>query len=69
MKVTVEPWKSNGDTLHFGNVDMDGNPIDFFPTTEGYLYYIFRTSDKVWVKHSKKLTKEEKQHVIKHESR
>ena len=38
-------------------------------TNIGYTYYIFRTEEKAWIRHSGKLTKEEKQWVIKHEQK
>ena len=36
---------------------------------KGYTYYIFRTEEKAWIRHSGKLTKEEKQWVIEHDSK
>lgn len=40
-----------------------------FEITEGYTYYIFRTEEKAWIRHSGKLTKEEKQWVIENETK
>jgi hypothetical protein len=34
---------------------------------QGWLYYVFITPERTWIRHSGKLTKEEKQHVIKFE--
>jgi hypothetical protein len=36
---------------------------------KGYSYYLFSTEEKAWCRHSGKLTKEEKQWVIKEESK
>jgi len=68
MKVVVEKYIAE----QIGVIQVsDINGIDngVFPVIEGYKYYIFRTADKAWVKHSKKLTKQEKQWVIEHESK
>jgi hypothetical protein len=40
-----------------------------FEIKEGYTYYAFKKEEKVWIRHSGKLTKEEKQWVIKQESK
>jgi hypothetical protein len=40
-----------------------------YQVKEGYLYYSFITKSKNWIRHSGKLTKEEKQWVIKHEQK
>jgi hypothetical protein len=69
MKVTVEKYKGETDsTLMF--YDLSGSNKRYEASTvEGFKYYIFRTVEKAWVKHSKKLTKQEKQWVIEHESK
>lgn len=69
MKVTVEKYKGETDSrLMF--YDLSGSNKRYEESTvEGYKYYIFRTVEKAWVKHSKKLTKQEKQWVIEHESK
>ena len=69
MKITVEKYKAETDsTLMFFDLS-DSNKRYEASVKEGYTYYVFRTKDKAWVKHSKKLTNEEKQHVIKYESK
>ena len=40
-----------------------------YQVKEGYLYYSFITESKTWIRHSGKLTKEEKQWVIEHENK
>jgi len=69
MKITVEKYK--GDTNSTLVVfDLSGNNKRYEEKVKaGYTYYVFRTEEKAWVKHSKKLTNEEKQHVIKYESK
>ena len=69
MKVEVEKYKAETDsTLWFFDLS-DSNKRYEASVKEGYTYYVFRTKEKAWVQHSKKLTNEEKQHVIKHESK
>jgi len=40
-----------------------------YKVKQGYTYYSFITPDKNWLRHSGKLTKEEKQWIIKQESK
>lgn len=47
----------------------DAKSCKIAQVTKGYTYYAFITKEKSWIKHSKQLTNEEKQYVIKHESK
>ena len=54
------------------NVDNNGIVIYFatpFRIKVGYTYYEFTTEEKAWIRHSGKLTKEEKQWVIQNENK
>jgi hypothetical protein len=69
MKVTVEKYKGDTDSTLMV-FDLSGNNKRYESSVkEGYTYYVFRTQEKAWVQHSKQLTNEEKQWVIKHESK
>lgn len=59
-----------GEYIHTISIDeIDYQLEKDYKLTKGYTYYAFITPDKNWIRHSGKLTKEEKQLVIKQESK
>jgi len=69
MKVTVEKYKGDTDSLLMF-FDLSGSNKRYEERViKDYTYYVFRTKENAWLKHSKKLTKQEKQWVIEHESK
>ena len=67
MKTTVEKYTADKYPIIAIN-DLKGQ-LYVKDVKIGYTYYIFRTEEKAWVRHSGKLTKEEKQLVIEHENK
>ena len=67
MKVEIEKYTAE-DNVYMPFFDLKGN-IRYESVKKGYTYYIFRTEDKAWIRHSGKLTKEEKQWVIEQDSK
>ena len=70
MKVEIEQFTSDA-TGKVDGVKLKGNITQIQPTEViyGYTYYLFKTEEKAWIRHSGKLTKEEKQWVIQNETK
>lgn len=71
MKPIIKKFVSPYDGV-LENVDNNGIVIYFatpFRIKAGYTYYTFITPEKAWIRHSGKLTKEEKQLVIQNETK
>lgn len=67
MKVEIEKYKAKKTEIVSFQDLKDWSYVS--GVSEGYTYYIFRTEEKAWIRHSGKLTKQEKQWVIEHESK
>lgn len=67
MKVEIEKYTAPCDFTLFALKKMLLDTS--YEMKKGYTYYIFRTEEKAWIRHSGKLTKEEKQWVIQNETK
>lgn len=67
MKVEIEKYFADKtDAMSYKGLNNDYHAVY---VKQGYTYYIFRTKEKAWIRHSGKLTKEEKQWVIQNENK
>jgi len=71
MKVRINTFIPDCDkTIDTIAIGINGYKLDKeYQVKEGYTYYSFITESKTWIRHSGKLTKEEKQWVIEHENK
>lgn len=67
MKVEIEKFKSEKNKIV--RIEVPKKFIYNGIVKKGYTYYIFTTEEKAWIRHSGKLTKEEKQWVIEQDSK